>query len=133
MPIERNAGGGGNFISDPGEYVVRVAETKTGLSKSNKPMLTVTFQTRDERQIRSYFVKELVYHMKSLELLKLAAGLLATDPAEKLVNREVGILVEPQAPTANGLVFMQIVGYGPAKDVNGDTGFAQSSNDEVPF
>jgi hypothetical protein len=132
MPIQRNAGGGGNYISDPGEYVVRIAETKTGLSKGGKPMLTVEFHTRDERQIRSYFVKELAFHMKALAELKAAAGVPATEPAEKLVGREVGVLVEPQAPDSQGRVFMQIVGYGPKADVQGASGFAPST-DEVPF
>lgn len=132
MGIQRNAGGGGNFISDPGEYVVRIGETKTGLSKGGKPMLTVSFVTRDERQIRSYFVKDLNFHMSALKELKKASGLPEGEPAEKLIGREVGILVEPQAPDAQGRVFMQIVGYGTKGDVQGgETGFAQT--DEVPF
>jgi hypothetical protein len=98
-------------------------------------MLTVTFVTRDERTIRSYFVKDLQFHMSALAELKKASGLPSAEPAEKLVGKEVGILVEPQAPDERGRVFMQIVGYGTKAEVQAgaDGGFGQTSNDEVPF
>jgi hypothetical protein len=135
MAIERNAASeGGNYIKDPGEYRVKVIETKTGMSKSGKPMLTVKFQASDEREIAGYFVKTLKFHMKSLETLKIACGLKITDSAENLVGRECGILVEAQEPTADGKVFMTIAGYGPAASVNPSAGGPSNhEHDEVPF
>ncbi len=128
MAIQRNAATGqGNSIREPGEYRVKVAELTTGLSKAGKAMLTVTFQTADERKIRAYFVRELAFHMKALAEVKVAAGLKADAAAENLMGREIGILVEAGEPNPeNGRVFMQIVGYGPASEV------AQAQNEMPP-
>lgn len=138
MAIERNAGSNGNFISEAGEYVVKVLETKTGTSKSGKPMLTVTFQTSDELLIRGYFVKSLTFHMKALEELKQASGMKITDSADNLVGREVGILVEAQKPDESGRVFMSVCGYGPKDKVTmaavqaSESSFSHA-HEEVPF
>lgn len=133
MAIQRNAGGGGNVISENGEYHVKVTEIKTGLSKSGKQMLTVTFQTPDEKQIRGYYVGALAFHMKDLENLKLAAGLDVKAPAGQLVGRECGILVEMGAPDEVGRRFASIVGYGPVSELSNksETGFA--AGDDIPF
>lgn len=138
MAIDRNAGSLGNFVNQPGEYRVKVTETKTGMSKSQKPMLTVTFQTHSELSIRGYFVKTLTFHMKALEALKVACGMKVTEPADNLVGKECGILVEAQEPDANGKVFMTISGYGPAAQVTCEPsqpgGFAPSdASDNIPF
>lgn len=134
MAIARNANDGGNFIKEPGEYKVFVREITTGMSKSNKPMLTVTFHTSDEKAIRAYFVKELAFHMKALEQLKIACGIKVTESAENLVGKECGILVEAQNPDANGRVFMQINGYGPVGDVAGwHHSHKQTHSDPIPF
>lgn len=141
--INRNAGSdAGNFIKEPGEYVAKILETKAGMSKNGKKMLTVLFHTKDERQIKSYFVGELAFHMKALAALKVASGLEETDRAERLIGRECGILVEPQEPDSQtGRVFMQITGYGKASDVTGINSKAGPSDfdppppgdDDVPF
>lgn len=132
MAIERNAISGGNFIREPGDYKVKVAECKTGNSKTGKPMLTVAFETEDGLKIAGYFVRDLKFHMIALEKLKIAAGLQVTQSAEHLVGKEVGIAVEAQDPDPNGRIFMAIVGYGPAKDV-GPRQQKLTSDDEVPF
>ena len=134
MPIARNAGvGAGNRLKDPGEYRVKITETKVGMSKKGKPMLTVTFETHDEKQICGYFVKELAFHMHFLGELKLASGLTEKDSAENLVGKEVGILVEAQEPNEKGFVFMSIVGYGKSSEVDsGDAHFALSDTN-IPF
>lgn len=141
MGIQRNAGGGGSQV-DPGEYVVTVHELKQGNSKAGKPMLTITFQTQDERTIKGYYVKSVQFHMHNLGLLKEAAGLRKEDPADRLHGRQVGILVENQPPGEDGRVWTQIAGYGPAADVSTNPfagapagGFGQSpmDDDQVPF
>lgn len=138
MAIERNAGGiSGNYVKDPGEYRVRVHETKTGLSKSQKPMLTVVFHTWEDKAIAAYFVKTLTFHMKALESLKVACGLKVNETADNLVGKECGILVEAQDPTPEGRVFMSITGYGPANAVGvnqpASPMVGEPSDDNVPF
>lgn len=141
MAIARNAASG-SYIDRKGEYRAKVTEAKSGMSKTGKRMLTVTFMTTDERSIKSFFVQELIFHMKSLTALKIAAGLTERDTADRLVGREVGILVEPQKPNQEGRVFMHVVGYGPASDVT-ENSYGEGppddfmppppGDDEVPF
>ncbi len=120
MAIQKNAGqGSGRYIREAGEYRAKIAEIKTGLSKKGKPMLTVLFETPDEKSISGYFVKTLDFHMKALAALKVACGLKATDVADNLVGKECGIAVEGQEPTDDGKVFFQITGYGPVSDLSG--------------
>lgn len=139
MAIQRNAGGGGNFIREPGEYKVRVHEIKTAATKEKKlPMLVVTFQSDDEKLISDRFVKSLPFRMKALEELKVAAGLKLSDHQDELLGKEVGILVELQDPTPDGKVFTQITGYGKASDVAAPPAGDGSSrdpgtDDRVPF
>lgn len=136
MAIERNAGSSGSFINAPGEYLVKVTETKTGMSKAGKPMLTVTFETDTECSIKSYFVKTLAFHMKALEQLKLACGIKMNEPADNLIGLYCGILVEANEPTDTGKVFMGIVGYGKGTDVNlgaKPSVINNKADDEVPF
>lgn len=136
MAIQRNAGGQGNFVKEPGEYQVRIKETKMGESKTGKPMLTVVFQTHDEKLIAGYFVRELNFHMAALAHLKTACGLNPDkDGSDLLVGKECGILVEAQEPNEQGRTFMSIVGYGAKADAkNGATGFAPTAGeDRVPF
>jgi hypothetical protein len=136
MAIKRNAAPS-SFIKTAGEYRVKVIETKMGMSKTNKPMLTVTFQTADEKSISGYFVQGLDFHRHVMKELKLAAGLKVEDHHENLVGKEVGIAVELQEPDANGRTFAQITGYGPASEVagfaGGEAGGAKKFDDEVPF
>lgn len=129
MPISRNAGNGGSYINSPGEYKVKITQAASGMSKSGKPMLTVTFQTADEKSIRGYFCKPIAFHMKSLEALKLACGLKKDSPADEMIGKDCGIAVELQAPTESGTTFAHIVGYGMASDVTGD--FAKSDADDI--
>lgn len=132
MPIERNAHAGGNYISVAGEYVVKITETTTGLSKKEKPMLTVTFQNKNDESIRAFFVRGLAFHIMSLCELKRACGLKEAETADNLVGKECGILVEARKPDEMGNCFMHIVGYGPANAVG--TGHSNKSfSDEVPF
>lgn len=139
MPIARNAGSeGGNYIESPGEYRVTVTKTETGHSKSQKKMLTVTFTTRDDKSIRGFYVGRVQFHMKNLEQLKTACGLLPAASADQLVGKECGILVEAQEPDAStGRVYMQITGYGKASDVGTPGDAAEQSNtvhdDDIPF
>lgn len=138
MPIQRNVANGGNSIKHPGEYRVRVVKLETGMSKSQKPMLTVTFQTLDEMQLKGYFCKGLAWHMKNLAVLKECAGLKPDSPAENLHGLEVGILVEPREPDEQGRVFMDIAGFGKAHEVGaveggGDFAGRQPGDDSVPF
>lgn len=131
MAIQKIEGNFGKFISDPGEYLVEVNSAKAGKSKKGKPMLTVEFETEDGRTIGGYYVRDLAFHMKSLEQLKLACGLKLTDTADNLVGRKCGILVEPQEPnTETGKIFMQIVGYGTVAELG--TGTAKPASDFAP-
>ena len=140
MAIQKNSAGGGNNIREAGEYVVEVSKLETGKSKKGKQMLTVVFETHDERKINAYFVKEILFHMAHLTNLKLAAGLKPESSAEELLGRRVGILVEMREPDEQGRVFSQIVGYGPAKDVTPrepgeahDAGGHFAKDDAIPF
>lgn len=139
MAIARNAGGLGKYIKEDGEYAVRVKETKAGLAKSGKRMLTVIFQAHDEKEIAGYFVQELGFHMKALEELKLACGLKITDAHDHLVGKECGILVEMGDPDDKGRAFASIVGYGKISDLGGGGDPvaapvpAPTDNNVVPF
>lgn len=139
MAIPKNAGAlGGKRISEPGEYLVKIHKTETGLSKKGKPMLTVTFETPDEKEIKGYFVKTIKFHMHNLKVLKIACGLKEADSADELLGKECGVLVEAQEPNEQGLVFMSIVGFGPAKDVSPGSqtlpdSFEAPIDDTVPF
>lgn len=130
MAIERNAGGS-KFIKDAGEYKVKVKALSIAQNKKDKPMLTVTFQTDDERTIAGYFVKDLPFHKHTLKTLKTACGLTPDDSENDLIGKECGILVEPQEPTPDGKVFMSISGYGPAKKIEFTP--PKPATDEVPF
>lgn len=135
MAIAKNAGGGGNFIKEAGEYKVKVLEIKTGLSKKGKPMLTVAFETTEEKKIAGYYVKDLTMHMQALAALKVACGLKVTDSADNLVGKECGILVEMQEPDADGRTFASICGYGKASQVEhlAPTTMKSDADDQVPF
>jgi hypothetical protein len=116
MAIARTFRGAAGQIDRAGEYRVTVEKMEVGKSKSGKPMLTLTFCTDEERRIKGYYVQSLVFHMKALDELKLACGLLATAPADQLVGKRCGIAVGEQPPTQDGKVFMQIEGYGKEQD-----------------
>lgn len=116
---------GGNAMAE-GEHVVQVIETKVGMSKSNKPMLTVTFQNDREQKIKGYYVRDLVFHIKALNALKVACGIKPEDAHDNLVGLKCGIKVEPQAPNEQGQIFMQITGYGKEADV-------EAPADSIPF
>lgn len=146
MAIDKNAssGSGGNYIKEAGEYRVKVTTVSEGKSKKGKPMVTVTFETKDGKQISSWFVKELAWAVKDMTKLKLAAGLTEKDHSSRLMDRELGIAVEAKDPDEHGKIFMRIVGYGKAADVEssesdfaspGQTfGSSQSEDsDQVPF
>lgn len=139
MAIQKIEGNFGSFISEPGEYLVEVNSSKAGKSKKGKAMLTVEFESEDGKTIAGYFVKELAFHMKALEQLKLACGLKVTDSADELIGKKCGILVEPQPPNPEtGKVFMSIVGYGKAADVapnpkGQETHAKKSEEEQVPF
>lgn len=138
MSIPRNAGGQGNFVKEPGEYVVRVKECRMGESKSHKPMLTVVFQTVDEKLINGYFVQNLNFHISALRKLKEACGLSPnTDASDKLVGKTCGILVEAQEPDVNGRTFMSICGYDKASEVSarepGDERLSTEQDTSMPF
>lgn len=134
MAIERNAAASGKFLDKPGEYKVKVSEVKTGVTKEKKdPMLTVKFETSEELSIKSYFVKKITFHMKALEALKLACGLTAVSPAEDLVGKECGILVEMKEGKT-GQQFSNIVGYGPVSSiVVASPSSTAVPADEIPF
>jgi hypothetical protein len=120
MAIKRNAAPSGSYIKSPGEYRVKVVETKVGLNKKGKNMLTVTFRTKDDLEIAGYFVQGLPFHVHNLKELKTACGLAHDKQADQLVGRECGILVEAQEPDANGRVFMSITGYDSSDKVSGE-------------
>jgi hypothetical protein len=118
MAIQSKFRGGGNRISVPGEYVVEITKASAGMSKSNKPMLTVTFQNFQQEEISGYYLRELHFHMIQLKELKEACGLDGGSPAENLVGKNCGILVEAGNTDDKGRTFMQITGYGKASDVS---------------
>jgi hypothetical protein len=139
MAIKRNAAASGRYIKTPGQYRVKVVETKVGLNKKGKNMLTVTFRTADDLEISGYFVQGLNFHIHNLKELKAACGLPADKQADQLVGKECGILVEAQEPDSNQNVFMQITGYGSANEVTHEEmpaagqAHAAPGDDQVPF
>lgn len=149
MPIARNAGGGGKFVSEAGEYKVTVEkiEMKTPKKekldpKTNKPMkrqmLVVHFTTDSEQEIAGYYVKDVAFHMAALTQLKAACGLEPNESSDELIGKQCGILVEMQEPNEQGKSFASIVGYGPADQVgeergSGETHSMINDGDEVPF
>lgn len=118
MAIESKFKGGGNFIKTPGEYVVEVTEANAKKSKAGKDMLQVTFQTFEQEKIAGFYVRSLTFHMAALVELKKACGLDGNAPAEMLIGKSCGILVEAQEPDEMGRTRMQITGYGPASAVS---------------
>lgn len=135
MAIAKIEGAFGSYVNEPGEYLVEVNSTKAGKSKKGKPMLTVEFETEDGKTIAGYYVRELAFHMKALEALKVACGLKVTEPADNLIGKKCGILVEPQeANSETGKVFMQIVGYGKASEVgHSQPQPTEIASEDVPF
>lgn len=137
MAIQRNAvTSGGKRISEPGEYRVHITELKTKASKKGDPMLVVTFQTEDEKEICGYFVKKYAFQMKALAALKQACGLKDTDSADKLIAKECGLLVESGETNEKGHTFMEIVGYGPASDAASSQQapeFKSDADENIPF
>lgn len=137
MPIERNvSGGNGNFVNEPGEYLVCVTEASMKKTKTPPPrdMRVVTFQTMEEKEIRAYFVRDVTFHTSAMEQLKLACGLKVNDHPDQLMGKTCGILVEAGRPTDEGRVFMQIVGYGPESQVgNKPAGDDFQKSEDVPF
>lgn len=130
MPIEKKYSGSSSTM-DPGEHRVVITEVQVGVSKSGKQMLTVVFQNDREQRIKSYYVRELVYHIKQLTDLKISCGLTEKSPAEELLHKRCGILVDPREPNEEGRVFMNIAGYGKESDVT--DGGHTSTKDEIPF
>lgn len=148
MAIARNAGGGGKFVSEPGEYKVTVEkiEMKTPKKekldpKTNKPMkrqmLVVHFVTEEEQEIAGYYVKDVPFHMAALAQLKSACGLEPNQSSDELIGKQCGILVEMGEPNEQGRSFAQIVGYGPADQVGEPRATGETTDmsnlDEVPF
>lgn len=134
MAIKRNAAPSGNYIKAPGEYRVKVVETKVGLNKKGKNMLTVKFRTADDLEICAYFTQGVNFHTHNLKELKAACGLDAKVQADQMIGREVGILVEAQDPDPETQkVFMQIVGYDKPDAVSNPPAVDQGGDDSVPF
>lgn len=134
MAIQRKQYGGApqgksKNIRTPGEYVVRVADakvtmTKSKIGKDGKPtkprrMRVLTFETLDGQELRinSYHVEELDFQMEAYKDCAVACGCSPESRADELLDKRCGIAVEAQKPTEDGKVFMQIVGYGRASDV----------------
>ena len=138
MAITRSIGSFGNRITAAGEYVVEVIRTESGKSKKGKPMLTVTFSTSDEKEIRAWFVKELPFHMSSLVNLKIACGLKPEVSADELVGKSCGIAVDQKEPDEQGRIFFHVTGYGKVSDVENapvvkQNGFETTNDDSAPF
>lgn len=142
MPILRNAGGGSTkFITEPGDYVVEIIEAQMGKSKKGDPMVTIGFQTEDERKIKSFFVKKYPFMVAALNTLKAACGVKPESSSDELVGKKCGILVEKGKINDKGQAFPQITGYGLASEVNAahtPTGYqavdeTQAAVDEIPF
>lgn len=142
MAIERKHKGTGNNITQPGEYLVTVIEVKTMMSKKDKPMCVVTFETAEEQKINGYYVRDLKFHMAALNDLKVACGLAQGLPADALVGRKCGIAVGNGKARDDGSHFMSIEGYGKPEQVEqskGEASFgtygstAHLQDMEVPF
>jgi hypothetical protein len=128
---------GGKAIPE-GDHVVTVHEMDLANSKTGKPMLTVKFRRADGATLKSFYVKELPFHMKQLKALKVACGLAETADASDLLGKQCGIAVELGKPNAEGIQYGQIVGYGKASEVDHtDDGFGAppdfSKTDDIPF
>ena len=135
MAIERKHKGGGKRIDVVGDYRVKIVKTSSGMSKGGKPMLTVTFETDDEKQINGYYCRHLTFHMAALKDLKVACGLKDDAAADMLVGLRCGIAVGEQAPAEDGTIFMQVEGYDKESAVPGAPGEVspKPSDMEVPF
>lgn len=139
MAIKRNAAPSGNYVKAPGEYRVKVVETKVGLNKKGKNMLTVKFRTADDLEICGYFTQGVNFHQHNLKELKTACGIDVKAQADQMIGKECGILVESQDPDPETQkVFMQIVGYDKADAVSGhSSGIAAAGTlpgeDQIPF
>lgn len=128
----KNEFGGINKM-EPGEHVVTIIETKVGMSRTNKPMLTVVFQNDHEQKIKGYYLRSETFSIKKLTALKQACGLKPEDPHDNLLGRRCGILVVEQKPNEEGQIFNEIAGYGKESDVEGHSSGRGSNVDEIPF
>lgn len=117
MAIEKKYSSDGGYIKQEGDYRVQVSEILLGNSRKGDPMLTITFATSTEKKIKSYFVKDFPYHVHQLNDLKEACGLERDCADELLADARCGIKVEAGEPNEKGQKYMQIVGYGPEKNV----------------
>lgn len=119
MPIQRNAvGGSSKYITDPGDYIVEIVEVQMGKSKKGDPMVTIAFQTDDERKIKSFFVQKYPFMMAALTQLKISCGIKPEASSGDLLGKKCGILVEKGRISDKGQAFPQITGYGLVSDVN---------------
>lgn len=141
MPIQKNASGGmSKFITDPGEYSVEISDVQFGKSKKGDSMVTIKFETEDERSIKAFFVQKHTFMMENLGKLKVACGEKPDASSEKLIGKKCGILVEAGKINERGQAFPQIVGFGLASEVDHakmPTGYqaatAPDSTDNIPF
>lgn len=137
MAIERKHKATGGNINAPGEYVVTITDVKSTMSKKEKPMCVVTFETADEKKINGYYVRDLKFHMVALKDLKLACGLKETDSAMDLVGKKCGIAVGEGKADEHGKHFMSIEGYGTVDQVEqakGEASFSSNADlSEIPF
>lgn len=130
----------GRFINEPGEFLVKVIETKSGISKSQMQMLTVTFSTQDKKLIRAYFLTKKPWSMERFTKLKIACGLdPKTSTADDLIGMKCGIAVDKSDQLKeDGSPFMEITGYGSMEDLSssdiGRSDFAKPlTPEEIPF
>lgn len=112
MAIERKFGGSSVEALEEGEHVVSITDIKFGKSKAGKPMWTLTFSDDSGKSVKGYYVPEVKFHLSQLKEIKAAAGVQADATPDQLMGKKLGIAVEPQEPTSDGLVFMRITGYG---------------------
>ncbi len=108
---------GSTKVMLPGEHIVTIVDVNVGKSKKGQPMLTITFENDDGQKIRGYYVKGLDFHQTQLQALKTACGLKGETASDELLALKCGIAVDQNEPTEDGKIFMRIVGYGPAAEV----------------
>lgn len=147
MAIERKFGKTTSSEAlEEGEHVVTITDIKFGKSKANKPMWTLTYSDHEGRSIRGYYVPEVKFHLQQLKEVKTACGLSSDATPDQLMGKKLGIAVEPQEPTPDGMIFMRITGYGKASLVEAPPKTEQTSFlsptvpahmtehvDEIPF
>lgn len=126
MAIKREYTGNANQMS-AGEHRVVISELKMGKSKSEKPMLTITFKNDDDQTVKGYFVIGLPFVQKQLKDLKVACGLDPNADGMLLNGKRCGIALEEGKPDANGVSFMKIVGFGKESEVE-----ASAQEESVP-